>query len=137
MFGNSKLKREIARLEDDNDYLRAKRKEWEEARELLQGKVKRLEGEVDALRQNYRDCHAELDKTKSKIRTQNEANLMFVAVKIIAELIKDKKLEDLKDNRNELYAQYVANQQMQRSRSEAVGSLGNLFSILGIQKEAL
>ena len=63
------------------------------ARELsrLGERVTNAEKQLAVIDGNYTAMQREVSEANAKVRVQNEADLMFVSVKIISELLKDKK----------------------------------------------
>lgn len=91
MFGNKALKRENSVLSDKNESLREKIKAWQQAFGISNAQRVKLQKELEALKENYADASKDIVELKEKVRLQNEADLMFASIKIIAELIKGKK----------------------------------------------
>ncbi len=107
MFESKRFKRlehQHAVIADENEDLRRELTAYKkEAREVNDLRLKALT-ELKAVQENYRDANIEIDELKKKVRLQNEADLMFISVKIIAELLKGKPKEKLQSEKDRLIA---------------------------------
>ena len=138
MFGDKKLKREVAKLEDEKNELMLRCKSWQEeatmaARELsrLGERVTNAEKQLAVIDGNYTAMQREVSEANAKVRVQNEADLMFVSVKIISELLKDKKLKDVASLTENLSA-YARAYNMAQQQQGNVSGLGELIQGLGL-----
>ena len=105
MFGNRKLKeecrvleKEIRRLDCENSDLLVRLRTREISANETDNANLKLQTELSGVKGQYATTLKELATLKLKLRDQNEADLMFVSVKIIAELIQGKKLAAEKKN---------------------------------------
>lgn len=138
MFGTRKLRREIVVLMDENERLR---KEISEAKYESDKHVKycnQLADELQSATIKLETATKKLDGVEIKLRKQNESDLMFESVKIIASLLKGKEKDVSKSV--ELQQKFLAVQaafNKTREVFEAVRGSGPLTtgeSLLGIRK---